>query len=165
MKRLGIVLLAAVSFASLAQAADLPTKKEAAPAEKPNCFASFWSWLNASASDCPLTYAGITLYGTLDIDAADLHQGVGSNPSADKVSYGIQKNSYESKALFSINGISTSVVGLKVKEGLPYGWSLIGVLEEGVNPYSGMFYNGPGTLTDNNARPAGNYPAFCRIAV
>ena len=98
----------------------------------------------SSASDCPLTYAGITLYGTLDIDAADLHQGVGSNPSADKVSYGIQKNSYESKALFSINGISASAVGLKMKEGLPYGWSLIGVLEAGVNPYSGMFYNGPG---------------------
>src|SRR5208282_728983 len=40
----------------------------------------------------------------------------------------------------------------------PYGWSLIGVLEAGVNPYSGMFDNGPRSLADNNVRPAGNYP-------
>ena len=159
MKRYGIILLATIGFAGLAHATDLPTKKEAAPAAKPNCFASFWDWLNASASDCPLTYAGITLYGTLDVSATDLHEGVGSNPSADKDSYGIQKNAYEGKGLFSINGLSTSVVGLKMKEEvLPYGWSLIGVLEAGVNPYSGMFYNGPRTLADNNVRPAGNYP-------
>ena len=31
-----------------------------------SCFASLWSWLNASISSCPITYAGFTLYGTLD---------------------------------------------------------------------------------------------------
>ena len=41
--------------------------------------------------------------------------------------------------------------------GLP-GWSLIGVLEAGVNPYSGMFFSGPRSLADNNARPAGTAP-------
>ena len=41
--------------------------------------------------------------------------------------------------------------------GLP-GWSLIGVLEAGVNPYSGMFANGPRSLADNNARPANTSP-------
>src|SRR5271166_616339 len=113
MKRLGIALLAAAGFVSLAHAADLPTTKAPEEKPKPDCWSSVWNWLNASASDCPLTYAGITLYGTLDVDATDLHEGVGSNPSADKDSYGIQKNAYESKALFSINGLSTSVVGLK----------------------------------------------------
>src|SRR5271157_1202265 len=76
MKRLGVVLLATVGLASLAQAADLPTQKApaAAPA-KPDCWSSFWNWLNASASDCPLTYAGITLYGTLDVGAGYFSQG------------------------------------------------------------------------------------------
>ena len=41
--------------------------------------------------------------------------------------------------------------------GLP-GWSLIGVLEAGVNPYSGMFANGPRSLAYNNARPANTFP-------
>jgi len=159
MKRLGIALLAAAGFVSLAHAADLPTTKAPEEKPKPNCWASVWDWLNASASDCPISAYGITLYGTLDVDVTDLHNAVGSNPSGATDSYGIQKNAFESKGLFSINGLSTSVVGLKMKEEvLPYDWSVIGVLEAGVNPYSGMFYNGPRTLTDNNVRPAGNYP-------
>ena len=68
MKRLGIILAATVGLAGLAQAADLPTKKEAAPAPPPNCYASFWTWLNSSASDCPISAYGITLYGTLDVN-------------------------------------------------------------------------------------------------
>jgi hypothetical protein len=54
------------------------------------------------------------------------------------------------------------VVGLKMKQDLGRiglsDWSLIGVLEAGISPYSGMFNNGPRSLADNNARPAGNYP-------
>ncbi len=154
-----IVALATIGLCSLASAADLPTTKAPEAKPKPNCWGSFWDWLQASATDCPLTYAGFTLYGTLDLDATYLHEGVGSNPSADKDSYGIQRNAYESKGLFSINGLSTTVVGIKMKEEvLPYDWSIIGVLEAGVNPYSGMLDNGPRTLADNNARPAGNYP-------
>ena len=126
---------------------------------KPNCFASFWDWLNASASDCPLSAYGVTLYGALDLNATYLHEGVGKSPSADKVNYGIRRNAYESRWLAGYNGLSTSVIGLKMKEEvLPYGWSLIGVLEAGVNPYSGMFFDGPRSLADNNARPANAFP-------
>ena len=161
MKRLAIALLSAAAFASLAHAADLPTTKAPEKA-KPNCFASFWTWFNASASDCPLSAYGITLYGTLDLNATYLHEGVDKSPAADKPNYSIQKNSFESKWLASYNGLSTSVIGLKMKEdlarvGLP-GWSLIGVLEAGVNPYSGMFINGPRSLAYNNARPANTFP-------
>jgi hypothetical protein len=37
-------------------------------------------------------------------------------------------------------------------------WSLIGVVEAGVNPYSGMFANGPRSLAYNNARPQNTFP-------
>ena len=158
MKRVGIALLAA-AIVGLAHAADLPTTKAPAESAKPNCFASFWDWLNASASDCPLSAYGVTLYGALDLNATYLHEGIGKSPSADKVNYGIQRNAYESRWLAGYNGLSTSVIGLKMKEEvLPYGWSLIGVLEAGVNPYSGMFFNGPRSLADNNARPANAFP-------
>jgi predicted porin len=159
MKRLSMAVFAA-GIGSLAYAADLPTTKATVPEKaKPNCFASFWDWLNASASDCPLSAYGITLYGTLDLNATYLHEGVEKSPAADKVNYSIQKNAYESKWLAGYNGLSTSVVGLKMKEEvLPDGWSLIGVLEAGVNPYSGMFDNGPRSLAYNNARPANTYP-------
>ena len=161
MKRLGLALLAAVAFASFAHAADLPTTKAPEKA-KPNCWASVWDWLNASASDCPISAYGITLYGTIDVNASYVHEGVDKSPAADKINYGIQRNAYESKWLAGYNGLSTSVIGLKMKEdldrvGLP-GWSLVGVLEAGVNPYSGMFFSGPRSLADNNARPAGTSP-------
>jgi hypothetical protein len=158
MRRSALALAATLGFGGLGHAADLPTTK--APAEsKPNCFASFWTWFNSSASDCPLSAYGITLYGTLDLNATYLHEGVDKSPAADKVNYGIQRNAFESKWLAGYNGLSTSVIGLKMKEEiLPYGWSLIGVLEAGVNPYSGMFYNGPRSLAYNNARPSGTFP-------
>src|SRR5579871_861899 len=155
MKRLGFVLLASVGLASLAQAADLPTHKtvEAAPA-KPNCYASLWDWLNTSANDCPLTYAGFTLYGTVDLGYGYQDWGVPRSPSADKVYYGIQKGSYEHIWQATYAGLSSNVLGVKMKQDLApiglAGWSLIGVAEAGFNPYSGMFLNPPRSLADNN---------------
>ena len=98
MKRLGLVLMATVGFAGLAHAADVPTKKapEPAPAAKPNCWGNYgWDWLKSSADDCPLSYAGITLYGTLDVGLGYQQYGTRFNPSADKLNYGIQKSSHQ----------------------------------------------------------------------
>ena len=51
-----------------AQAADPRTAKASEPPNAaPKCFGSVWDWLNTSISDCPLSYAGFTLYGTLDV--------------------------------------------------------------------------------------------------
>jgi predicted porin len=163
MKRLGLALVASLGLVSLAHAADvLPTTKPAPPPPSPNCFATFWDWLNSSVNDCPLSAGPITLYGTLDVNSAYLNQGVDRSPVADKINYGIQKNAHESIWMLGFNGISTSVLGLKMKQDLGgvglKGWSLIGVLEAGINPTSGMFFNGPRSLTDNNVRPANTFP-------
>src|SRR5208283_1409662 len=127
MKRLGIVLLATVGLAAMAQAADLPTKKAPAAAP-PNCWASFWTWLNSSADDCPLSAYGITLYGTLDVGFGYQQWGAGYNPSVDKPYYGLNKAEHEHIWQATYNGLSTSVVGVKLKEdlaalGLP-GWAV-----------------------------------------
>ena len=68
--------------------------------------------------DCPISAYGITLYGTLDVNATYLNEGVEYSPSADKVNYTIQRNAYESKWLAGYNGLSASVIGLKMKEDL-----------------------------------------------
>jgi hypothetical protein len=114
MKRLGIALIA-MGLASFAHAADLPTTKAPEKA-KPNCWASFWDWLNSSAADCPISAYGITLYGTLDLNATYLHEGVDKHPAADKVNYSIQRNAIGSRWLAGYNGLSASVIGLKMKE-------------------------------------------------
>ena len=62
MKNLRWVLLTTVvglAYAGAAQAADLPTKKAPAEAPKASCFSSFYTWLNASAAECPLTWNGL----------------------------------------------------------------------------------------------------------
>ena len=67
MKRLGIVLSASLGLATLAHAADLPTTKAPTPASPPNCFASFWTWLDSTPAACPIGAMGLTVYGTLDV--------------------------------------------------------------------------------------------------
>jgi predicted porin len=158
MKTLGAALLAIAGLTSLAEAADLPTKKTAEGPPTANCYAGFWDWLNASASDCPLSYAGFTLYGTLDLGVGYFSQGSAFTPSSDKLVYGVQKYSSGSRWQPTYNALSTSVVGVKMQENLAYGWSLIGLVEAGVNPYSGMLDNQPRTLVVNNARPSGKWP-------
>ena len=71
-------------------------------------------------------------------------------PSADKVNYFIQKNSRNWHWLWSPNGASTSVVGIRLAQKLGDGWELIGVAETGFNPYSFSLINGPRSIADNN---------------
>jgi hypothetical protein len=61
-----VVLSATVGLASLAHAADLAQKSAPEASPPPDCFSSLWTYLNSSADECPLSYAGVTLYGTLD---------------------------------------------------------------------------------------------------
>src|SRR5471032_1723860 len=58
-----------------AQGADLLTKAPA-PAVAPSCFASVASYFQASAQECPLTWNGITLYGTIDTGGGYQTHGV-----------------------------------------------------------------------------------------
>ena len=159
MKTPTIIVTAVVGLVGLAQAADLPTDRAVQQlAPQPNCWASLWDWLNSSVSACPLSYAGITLYGTLDVGAGYFSQGSAFTPSSDKLVYGIQKYSTGSRWQPTYNALSTSVAGMKMTENLAYGWSLIGLVEAGVNPLSGMLDNQPRTLVNNNARPIGKWP-------
>jgi predicted porin len=157
MTRLYAVALATIGLAAHAHAADLPAKTaEQATRPAADCFSSLWTYLDSSISDCPLTYAGITLYGNLDGGYGYEAHGVPLNPSADKPNYLIQKNSNNTHWLWSPNALSTSVIGLKMDENLGYGWSLIGVAEAGLNPYSGMLINGPRSRADNNVNANAN---------
>jgi predicted porin len=156
MKKLGIALAIAIASLGAAHAADLPTKKEVPPPPKPNCFATFWTWLDSSASDCPLSAGPFTVYGTFDIGGGYFAAGADRSPVADKMAYAIQKYSNSSRWQGNFNSLSSNVLGIKMKQDLGFlgapGWSLIGVLEAGISPYSGMFNNGPRSLADNNAR-------------
>ena len=161
MSKWGAVCLATIAHIGLASSADLPTSKsEQLPTPAPpDCFSNLWTYLSSSVDDCPLTYAGITLYGTLDGGYGYETHGVPGNPSAGKVNYGIQKNSGNTHWLWSPNALGASAIGLKMEENIGAGWLLVGVVEAEFNPYSGMLINGPRSRADNNVNALANQTA------
>ena len=152
MNKLRFFLLSAVGLAATAQAADLPTTK--APAAPPNCYGSLWNWLNSTAADCPLTYAGFTVYATLDAGLGYYSQGAAWNPAFVNGTQGlISKQSNGSKWLWSPNNVNQSVIGIKMNEPIGYGWSLVGTLEAGFDPLSGELSNSQRSQVMNNGKP------------
>ncbi|HKN28223.1 MAG TPA: porin [Roseiarcus sp.] len=160
-RRAGISLLATLGLVGLAQAADVAT---AQPPEQgpppPNCWASLRDFLNSTALDCPLTYAGFTLYGTIDMGVGYQSNGAPFNGSyPDGVDYLISKESYGAKWLWSPNPTGQSQLGVSMSEPLGAGWRLIGDLEFGFDPYSLQLANGPRSLVENNGVPLANQSA------
>ena len=124
MKKLGVVLAIAIASVGAARAADLPTKKGIAPAPV-NCFASVWSWLDSTAADCPLSWGPFTLYGTYDVGVGYESNGAAYTPAWNNgVNSFITKQNHGAKWLWTPNGMSQSVIGLKVSQ--PIGWRLVG---------------------------------------
>jgi predicted porin len=152
--RIGIFAVG-FALAGAANAADLPTTKSAPTPPQTNCFSSLWSYLNSSPADCPLSYAGITVYATIDVGLGYSSNGAPASGTYSNSVYSfVGKQSNGSKWLWTPNGISQSVVGINMKEAIPWlpGWSLVGAVESGFNPYTGNLVNGPRSLVQNNGQ-------------
>ncbi len=161
MKKLGIALAIAVASAGAARAADLPTKKEA-PAPAPvNCFATVWTYLDSTAADCPLSWGPFTAYATLDWGLGWESHGAGYNAAWNNGvdSFVTKQSGIHSQWLQTPNGLSQSVVGLKMSQPLPFlsgpllsGWSLIGTWELGFNPYGGYLADAQRSQVQENGK-------------
>src|SRR5580704_13187670 len=154
MKALCLAALATIGLAGFAHAADvLPTTKQA-PAPAENCFASIWSYLDSTAADCPLTYAGFTVYATLDAGLMYNTNGAPWNQAYVNGTHGlISKQSNGPKWLWSPNNINQSVIGIKMSEPIADGWSLVGTLEAGFDPLSGYLADSQRAQVMNNGKP------------
>ncbi len=155
MKAVGAVFSGALGLATLAHAADLPTTKAPAAASPPNCFASFWTWLDTSAAACPISAMGVTVYGTLDLGGL-AYMTNGASYNAPYPGSGLQslisRQNNGPKWVWSPNNISTTVLGAKISEPIAAGWSLIGAVEAGFDPYSGTLLSGQSSLVMNNGK-------------
>ena len=152
--RIGIFALG-IALTSAANAADLPTTKPAEAPPQVNCFSSLWTYLNSGPADCPLSYAGLTLYATIDTGLGYSSNGAGFNGSYSNGVYSfVGKQSNGPKWLWTPNGINQSVIGINMKEPIPWfpGWSLVGAVEGGFDPYSGNLVNGQRSLVQNNGK-------------
>ena len=157
MKKLGIALAITIAAVGAAHAADLPTTKPAAAPPPVNCFSSVWTYMNSTPAECPLSYWGFTVYSTLDWGFGWESHGAGYTAAWNNGvnSFITKQNGINSQWLQTPNGISQSVVGVKMSEPLPFlgaGWTLIGTWEMGFNPYWGYLADAQRSQVQNNGK-------------
>ena len=151
-----IVAIAGVAYATDASADDVMATK-AAPAattKAPPTLATCSSLEDFVRTGCPLTWNGITLYGTIDAGITWRSHGAPFNgTSAVGQDYLIQK--YSNRALWGLapNGLSQSNIGIKGNEPLAAGWAFIFDLQAGFDPYSLQLANGPHSEAQNAGVP------------
>ena len=146
-------ILCGLALLGRAEAADLPPQA-LTPASPPSCFASFVDYFLASAEECPLTWNGITLYGTIDMGAGYQTHGAPFNDVyPNGVEELISKNSNGPRYVLLPNGLGQSNVGVKGNEPIAGGWSVLFNLQNGFDPCPLQRANGPKSLVQNNAAP------------
>jgi len=108
-----------------------------------------------SAGPPPITWNGITLYGTIDIGVAHLSHGAPlSQTYGPGLPFTLQSFSNHPITSLAGNGLSQSKLGLSGVEPLGVGdLKAVFKLETGFNPTSGRLFDGPRSLIDNNGRP------------
>jgi predicted porin len=149
-----LLLLATCSQVSAAddfmatKAAPAATAK--APSQPPMC-TSFEDFV---VTNCPLTWSGITVYGTIDGGVTWRSHGAPFNgTSAVGADYLIQKYSNHPRWDLAPNGLSNSNIGIKGNEPLAPGWAFVFDLQVGFDPYSLHFSDGPHSVAQNAGIP------------
>jgi len=136
-------------------AADLPTA-EPAPAAPPTpaACASIQEFL---ATDCPLTWHGITLYGVYDVGVGWVSHGLPENGYNYEGESLVNRNGNHAQFLIAPNNLSQTGLGIKAKEEFLQGWSIVFNASTGINPQSGQLANLAATNTINAGLPRGSY--------
>src|SRR6202453_1517076 len=159
LKNISKILLAstaAIALCGAAQAADLPIyTKEPAPVSPPP-LVSCTGVVQFFVTDCPLTYYGITVYGTYDAGGGwESHAAPYNKDFFIGVTELVQKQSRPSSAwLPTPNGLTQSNIGIKGVEQIVPGLNFIFDLNFGFQPYSFEAATGPGAIFDNNGLAA-----------
>ena len=155
MKNFGKILLAStagIALCSAAHAADLPiyTKEPPPPLAPASCSSA----VQFIVTDCPLTYYGITVYGTIDVGGGYESHGTPFNRDIiTGVEELIQKNSNHHLWLMTPNALSQSNIGVKGVEQIVPGFNFVFDLNFGFDPMSMTAANGPKSIFDNNGVP------------
>src|ERR1700726_2777750 len=150
-----ILGLASAAYATAASADDLVTKAPPAATMKALSQPATCSSLeDFVVTACPLTWNGVTVYGTIDGGVTWLSHGAPFNgTSAVGAAYLIQKYSNRPQWSLAPNGLSNSNIGIKGKEPFAAGWAFIFDLPAGFDPYSLQLANGPHSVAQNAGVP------------
>ncbi len=117
----------------------------AAPAPPASC-TNFWNFI---VTACPLTWYGVTLYGTVDMGGSYMTHGAPFDPNFPTgVPYligggGAGATGRLSGFFLAPNAMSQSNIGIKVNEPVGAGWAFVAQGELAYDPYSFLLSNAP----------------------
>jgi predicted porin len=154
--RLGYVCLFVATLASgpaLAQTAPTGSTAAAAASTAEGC----GSFQEFATTSCPLTWHGITIFGTYDAGIGWVSHGLPVNPNNYEGEALVNRNGNESRWLVTPNNLSQTGVGIRGKEEFLDGWSVVFNASTGINPNSGQLANASATNIANNGLPRGSY--------
>jgi predicted porin len=109
------------------------------------------------ASDCPLTWHGITLFGAYDIGVGWVSHGLPENGYNYEGESLVNRNGNQSRFLIAPNNLQQSGIGIKAKEEFMQDWFVLLNASTGINPQSGQLANMAQTNINNNGLPRGSY--------
>jgi predicted porin len=129
--------------------------KKASPASSsPAAPATCTDISNFFLTDCQLSAYGVRLYGTIDMGYGyQTHTAPFNGNYASGIQYLLSKNGRSPMWARSPDALSASNVGIAIKEPLASGWSFIGRLQTGFNPYSLQVTNAQQSMIENRGVP------------
>ena len=150
-----VVMSAITGIARAEPAADLPTA-EPAPAAPPRPTACE-SLHEFVATDCSLTWNGITLYGVYDVGVGWVSHGLPENGYNYEGESLINRNGNHSQWLLAPNNLQQTGLGIKGRIEFMDDWYAVFNASTGFNPQSGQLANMAATNTTNNGLPRSAY--------
>ena len=109
------------------------------------------------ATDCSLTWRGITLYGAYDVGVGWVSHGLPENAYNYEGESLVNRNARQSRFLLAPNNLSQTGLGIKGKVEFLDDWYAVFNASTGINPQSGQLANMAATNTNNNGLPRGSY--------
>ncbi len=109
------------------------------------------------ATDCSLTFHGITLYGAYDVGVGWVSHGLPQSPYNYEGSSLVNRNANGSRFLVEPNNLSQTGFGIRGKEEFAPGWSVVFNASTGINPQSGQLANASRTVIDDSGLPRAEY--------
>ena len=110
-----------------------------------------------ATSDCALSFHGVTLYGAYDIGLGWVSHGLPVNGYNYEGESLVNRNANHSRFLPAPNNLQQTGLGVRGKEGIGHGWSVVFNASTGINPNSGLLANASLTDIQNNGLPRASY--------
>ena len=110
-----------------------------------------------AATDCTLTWHGVTLYGAYDVGVGWVSHGLPVNGYNYEGESLVNRNGAQSRALVAPNNLQQTGFGVRGKVEFAPGWYVVFNASTGINPQSGLLADAPKTNIVNNGLPRASY--------